>query len=101
MWPRDAKADRAEPGVSTAPSAAPPTGRKVPAVEDTRRLAVRRCILTCLTNGWAPPAESVWRLVALREAWVRGERREDTIDQEAVARLAFARWLYQHGRLGG
>lgn len=67
---------------------------------DQRRLAIRRCILTCLSNGWAPPAGSVWKLVALKEAWLRGERQEDTPDEKFLARLRFYKWLYGQGIMG-
>lgn len=98
MWPHDTR-----PQDTAAAAQAPPTGAQKQAdsslIDQTRRLAVRRCILTCLANGWAPSAESVWRLVALREAYQRGEHREDTITQEGLARLLFVRWLYQGGRI--
>lgn len=67
---------------------------------DPRKLAVRKCIFTCLNNGWAPPAEAVWRMVALREALLRGERDESIVGEEVLARLQFVKWLFEKGRMG-
>lgn len=66
---------------------------------DPRRVAVRSCIRICLSNGWPPPAEAVWRMVTLKEAWLRGERGENNFDEVISARLQFARWLYEKGKI--
>jgi len=67
--------------------------------ESPRLLAVRRCMLICLTNGWAPPAEAVWRLVELREALLEGKISEPIIPDNEWNRLRFAKHLYETGRL--
>lgn len=70
-------------------------------IEESRRLLVRRCILICLTNGWAPPAETVWRLVELKEEWSGGRRQEDRLGRSELRRLRFAHWLYERNKISG
>lgn len=70
--------------------------------QSKQRLAdIRRCFSVCLMNNWrTPPVESIWRMVVLKEAWLRGERSEDPPEDQTLGSLRFFKWLYQQGRIG-
>ncbi|MBI3973758.1 MAG: hypothetical protein HY332_20980 [Chloroflexi bacterium] len=62
----------------------------------THHPAGRACLDACLANGWQPANGDVLRLVRLWDEVRQGKRSEDAL---APARLQFARWLIQTGRL--
>lgn len=68
----------------------------IPPRKESRAASVRQCILICLTNGWAPPAEAIWEMVALQEAVLKGERSDGPFPG-----LEFARYLHRTGRISG
>jgi hypothetical protein len=58
--------------------------------------AGRPCLDVCTANGWAPESGDVVRLVRLWSEVREGRRSENDL---SPARLEFARWLIEHGRL--
>lgn len=66
-----------------------------------RTLATRRCIVTCLANGWAPKAEEAYKLVGLRERFMLGGHQEAIPNMESLRRLGFVKFLYEKGMFGG
>lgn len=65
-----------------------------------RPLAVRRCVETCLANGWAPKAEEVYKLVSLRESLMLGAHQEFIPNVGLLRRLGFVKFLYERGVFG-
>ncbi len=61
--------------------------------------AVRRCVLTCLTNRWVPTLEEVTSLVRLKDEYLSGQRDEFKLSDNEWNRLRFAKHLYKTGRL--
>jgi len=59
--------------------------------------AGQACLEVCTANGWAPESSDVLRLVQLWSEVKDGLRSEV---QLSPARLEFARWLKEHGRIG-
>ena len=59
--------------------------------------AGKACLDACLANGWQPRSGDVIRLVQLWDEVRQGQRCEVPLSPN---RLAFARWLLQHGRIG-
>ena len=59
--------------------------------------AGRTCLDVCTANGWAPESSDVIRLVRLWSEVRDGLRSETEL---SPARLEFARWLKEHGRIG-
>jgi hypothetical protein len=63
---------------------------------------VCRCVGVCLSYGWEPSGESVARLVALRVAWLGGERREAAAQPvdgfTAIGRLTAVTSLPKQGK---
>lgn len=66
-----------------------------------RTLATRRCVSTCLANGWAPKGEEVYKLVSLREGLMLGAHQEAIPNIESLRRLGFVKFLYDRGMFGG
>ncbi len=56
------------------------------------------CLSACLANGWQPQNADVIRLIRLWDEVRQGRRSEVPL---SPARLAFARWLIEHGHLQG
>ncbi len=59
--------------------------------------AGKACLAACLANGWQPKNGDVLRLIRLWDEVRQGRRSEVPL---SPTRLAFARWLVEHGRLG-
>ncbi|MGI8422618.1 MAG: hypothetical protein ACR2NO_00625 [Chloroflexota bacterium] len=59
--------------------------------------AGQACLEACTANGWAPGSSDVLRLVRLWSEVREGHRSENDL---SPARLEFARWLKEHGRIG-
>lgn len=59
--------------------------------------AGQECLEVCTANGWAPESSDVIRLVRLWSEVRDGQRSEIDL---SPARLEFARWLKEHGRIG-
>lgn len=68
---------------------------------EARRRAARLCIAICIQNGWLPSQEAARRLLNLREAWLRGEFREEDRTELDPNRLGFVLWLYENGKISG
>jgi hypothetical protein len=58
--------------------------------------AGQTCVDVCAANGWAPESADVVRLIRLWSEVREGRRSEADL---SPARLEFARWLIQRGRL--
>ena len=58
--------------------------------------AGQACLEACTANGWAPTSSDVLRLVRLWSDVHEGRRSEVDL---SPARLEFARWLVQTGRI--
>ena len=59
--------------------------------------AGQACLAACQANGWEPQSGDVVRLVRLWDEVHQGRRSEASLSPN---RLAFARWLVEHGRIG-
>jgi hypothetical protein len=59
--------------------------------------AGRECLEVCTANGWAPESSDVIRMVRLWSEVRDGLRSESNL---SPARLEFARWLKEHGKIG-
>lgn len=62
----------------------------------THHPAGKACLETCLANGWQPSSADVLRLVRLWDEVRNGQHSEVAI---SPTRLAYARWLYRHGKI--
>ena len=58
--------------------------------------AGQACLDVCQANGWQPTNADVIRLVRLWDQVRQGGRSEVAL---SPPHLAYARWLYQHGRI--
>jgi len=83
---------RPAPASAEVPGAPLPEGHPPETIE---------CVELAARNGCHLSPDQVWRLLALRHRVRAGGLREPVPEHRADARLRFARWLYQQGRIGG
>ena len=62
----------------------------------THHPAGKDCVDICQANGWHPTSADVLRLVQLWDQVKQGHRSEVAL---SPARMEFARWLYQQGKI--
>jgi hypothetical protein len=90
-----------EPALRLARTAPASAARPGAPLTEGRPPETIECVELAARNGCHLSADQVWRLLALRQRVWAGGLREPVPEQRADARLRFARWLYQQGRISG